>query len=47
MPSHRNWSGKVEYDYMGFGNQTINYPTYDGGAPSNLPTKTFRPSWPA
>ena len=26
-----NWSGKVEYDYMGFGNQTVNYPITTAG----------------
>jgi len=26
-----NWSGKIEYDYMGFGNTTVNYPITTAG----------------
>ena len=34
-----NWSGKVEYDYMGFGNQTVNYPITTAGPVYIYPPK--------
>ena len=41
------WSGKIEYDYMGFGDRTINYPAYDRRHRQLYATKTCKPSWPA